>query len=110
MGFLLFDEETQQRFVCDAPCPSWLMKVWDDPSCNPWLLSGWANPWKKRKTHINALELLAIVVAVWTVDKQFLQGRQVVFFAITLQPCPQQYMDMHVRLIWPPCQTCCIWR
>ena len=27
MGFLLFDEETQQRFVCDAPCPSWLMTV-----------------------------------------------------------------------------------
>ena len=80
MGFLLFDEETQQRFVCDAPCPSWLMTVWDDPSCNPWLLSGWANPWKKRKTHINALELLAIVAAVWTVGKQFLQGRQVVFF------------------------------
>ena len=32
MGFLLFDKETQQRFVCDAPCPSWLMTVWDDPS------------------------------------------------------------------------------
>ena len=81
MGFLLFDEETQQRFVCDAPCPSWLMTVWDDLSCNPWLLSGWANPWtrKKRKTHINALELLAIVTAVWTVGKQFLQGRQVAF-------------------------------
>lgn len=80
LGFVLFDEETNQRFVCDAPCPAWLMSIWDDPTCNPWLLSGWTNEEKKRKTHINALELLAIVAAVWTVGERFLKNRQVVFF------------------------------
>ena len=34
----------------------------------------------QRKTHINALELLAIVAAVWTVGKEFLQNCEVVFF------------------------------
>ena len=34
----------------------------------------------QRKTYINALELLAIVATVWTVGKEFLQNREVVFF------------------------------
>jgi len=34
----------------------------------------------QRKTHINSLELLAMVAAVWTVGKEFLQNREVVFF------------------------------
>jgi len=34
----------------------------------------------QRKTHINALELLAIVAAVWTVAEEILQIREVVFF------------------------------
>ena len=34
----------------------------------------------QRKTYINVLELLAIVETVWTVGKEFLQNREVVFF------------------------------
>jgi len=80
MGFLLFDQETNSQFVCDASCPDWLMSVWNDATSNPWLLSGWDREEIRRKTHINALELLAIVAAVWTVGKEFLQNREVVFF------------------------------
>jgi len=71
MDFLLFVKETQQHFVCDAPYPSWLMKVWDDPSSNLWFLSDRSNPWKKRKNNINVLELFATIV---------LQDHQVFFF------------------------------
>jgi len=56
------------------------MLVWNDAASNPWLLSGWDREEIQRKTHINALELLAIVAVVWTVGKEFLQNREVVFF------------------------------
>jgi hypothetical protein len=56
------------------------MSVWNDATSNPWLLSRWNKEEIQRKTHINALELLAIVAAVWTVGKEFLQNREVVFF------------------------------
>ena len=79
-GFLLFDQETKSQFVCDAACPDWLVSVWNDATSNPWLFSGWDKEEIRRKTHINALELLAIVAAVWTVGKEFLQNREVVFF------------------------------
>ena len=64
-GFLLFDQETKSQFVCDAACPDWLMSVWNDATSNPWLLSRWNKEEIRRKTHINALEVLAIVAAVW---------------------------------------------
>jgi len=79
-GFLLFDQETKSEFVCDATCPDWLMSVWNDATSNPWLLSRWNKEEIRRKMHINALELLAIVTAVWTVGKEFLQNRGVIFF------------------------------
>jgi len=47
--------------------------VWNEATSNPWLLIGWNKEEIQRKTHINALELLAIVVAVWTVGKEFVQ-------------------------------------
>ena len=53
------------------------MLVWNDATSNPWLLSRWNKEEIWRKTHINALELLAIVAAV---GKEFLQNREVVFF------------------------------
>jgi len=56
------------------------MLVWNDATSNPWFLSGWNKEEIWRKTHINALELLAIVAAGWTVGKEFLQNREVVFF------------------------------
>jgi len=62
---LLFDQETKTQFVSDAACPDWLMSVWNDATSNPWLLSRWNKEEIRRKTHINALELLAIVAAVW---------------------------------------------
>jgi len=80
MRFLLFDQETKCQFVSDASCPDWLMSVWNDATSSPWLLSGWDREEIRRKTHINALELLAIVAVVWTVGKEFLQNREVVFF------------------------------
>jgi len=75
--FLLFDQETKSEFVCDAACPDWLMSVWNDATSNPWLLSRWNKEEIQRKTHINALEILAIVAAV---GKEFLQNREEVFF------------------------------
>ena len=63
--FLLFDQETKSQFVCDAACPDWLMSVWNDATSNPWLLSRWNKEEIQRKTHINALEVLAIVAVVW---------------------------------------------
>jgi len=64
MRFLLFDQENKCQFVCDAGCPDWLMSVWSDVTSNLWLLSGWDTEEIRRKTHINALKLLAIVAAV----------------------------------------------
>jgi len=70
-GFLLFDQGTKSQFACNAACPDWLMLVWNDTTSNPWLLSRWNKEEIQRKTHINALELLAIVAVVWTVEKEF---------------------------------------
>ena len=56
------------------------MLVWNDATSNSWLLIGWNKEEIQRKTHINTPELLAIVAAVWTVGKEFLQNREVVFF------------------------------
>jgi len=56
------------------------MSVWNDATSNPWLLIGWNQEEIRRKTHINVLEVLAIVAAVWTVGAEILQNREVVFF------------------------------
>ena len=63
--FLLFGQQNKSQVVCNAACPDWLMLVWNDATSNPWLLSRWNKEEIWRKTHINALELLAIVAAVW---------------------------------------------
>jgi len=51
------------------------MSVWNDATSNPWLLIGWNQEEIRRKTHINVLEVLAIVAAVWTVGAEILQNR-----------------------------------
>jgi hypothetical protein len=79
LGFIVFDQETQQRFVCDARCPSDLMEVWGAKGSNPWLLRELAGD-HSQETHINSLELLAILAVVWTVGPAMLEDREVLFF------------------------------
>jgi len=109
-GFLLFNQETKSQFVCDAACPDWLMSVWNDDTSNPWLLNRWNKEEIQRKTHINALELLAIVAAVWTVGKEFLQNCGVVFFVITPLPCQRQCTATPGLRTSPPSPTLFTWR
>ena len=79
IGIVIFDQETNESFRCDSPCPAWLMRAWNDGSTNPWLLGEYKER-DKRIAHVNALELLAIVAAVWTFGPAFFSNRQVVFF------------------------------
>jgi len=79
LGVIVIDQATGERFVCDSKCPRWLMETWNDTACNPWLLEE-SDCKKRNQTHINVLELLAIVAAVWTMGPDMLRGRDVVFF------------------------------
>ena len=79
IGIILLDEETHQTWVCETACPKSIMEVWNSPETNPWLL-GIFDSKEPNKTHINALELLAILGAVWTFGEVFFKDRQVVFF------------------------------
>ena len=79
LGFIVFDQETGQQFVCDAHCPPDLMTRWEDVAHNPWPLQG-TKAQDGPRTHINALELLAITAAVWTLGPSLLQDREVLFF------------------------------
>ena len=79
IGIVIFDQETDEGFRCDSPCPEWLMSAWGDATTNPWLLGEYDSE-AKRIAHVNSLELLAIVAAVWTFGPAFFSGRQVIFF------------------------------
>jgi hypothetical protein len=79
MGFIVFDQETGRRHVCDAACPAELMEKWNELDANPWLLREFAGD-HTLQTHINSMELLAILAAVWTVGPDMLQDREVLFF------------------------------
>lgn len=79
LGVIVIDQATGERFVCDSKCPRWLMETWNDTACNPWLLEE-SDCKKRNQTHINVLELLAIVAAVWTMGPDMLRDRDVVFF------------------------------
>ena len=69
IGVIVFDKAKNQRFVCDSCCPKWLMRVWNDSMSK-----------KQRNAHINKLELLALVSAVWTLGPSMFQHREVIFF------------------------------
>lgn len=75
LGFIVFDQESEEQFVCDSPCPSDLMTAWKSPGTNQWLLREIAGN-QEQQTHINALELLAILSEVWTVGADLLQNRE----------------------------------
>ena len=60
MGFLLFDQETNSQFVCDASCPDWLMSVWNDATSNPWLLSA-CRPLKHSTLGVGSAEVYPIL-------------------------------------------------
>jgi len=109
-GFVLFNQETKSQFVCDAACPDWFMSVWNDTTSNPWLLSGWNKEEIQRKTHINALELLAIVAAVWTVGKSFSKTARLFSFVITPLPCQRQCTATQGLRTSLPSPTLLTWR
>ena len=79
LGFIVFDQETGEQFVCDARCPPDLMARWEAVAHEPWPMQGSAAQ-EGPRTHINALELLAITAAVWTIGPAMLQDREVLFF------------------------------
>jgi hypothetical protein len=79
LGFIVFDQETGRRYVCDAPCPAELMEKWNALDENPWFLREFTGN-QTPQTHINSMELLAILTAVWTVGPDMLQDREVLFF------------------------------
>ena len=55
------------------------METWNDTTGNPWLLEESVCR-RRNQTHINVLEFLAIVAAVWTIGPDMLRDRDVVFF------------------------------
>ena len=79
LGFIVFDQETGRRYVCEAPCPAELMEKWNALDENPWFLREFTGN-QTPQTHINSMELLAILTAVWTVGPEMLQDREVLFF------------------------------
>jgi hypothetical protein len=79
LGFIVFDQETGSRYVCDAPCPAELMEKWNALDENPWFLREFTGN-QTLQTHVNSMELLAILTAVWTVGPDMLQDREVLFF------------------------------
>lgn len=79
LGFIAFDQETEQQFVCDAHCPPDLMAGWEGVAHNPWPLEG-TDAHEGPRTHTNVLELLAITAAVWTLGPSLLEDREVLLF------------------------------
>ena len=80
LGFVVIDQESNERFVCAAVCPPWLLAIWNGVDRAPWLLHDDLRVADKQEQHINALELLALVAVVWTCGEQILRDRQVLFF------------------------------
>jgi hypothetical protein len=76
----VFDQESSQRFSCETVCPPWLLAIWSRTDRSPWLLHDDLRDAEKQQQHINALELLALVVVVWTCGEEIFRDRQVLFF------------------------------
>ena len=86
LGFVVIDQESSQRFVCVAVC-----------------LKG-----VKKKKHINALELLALVVVVWTCGEEIFRDRQVLFFIDNTDTLSSSVL-VHLSLICLKCQSWFEW-
>ena len=63
LGVMLFDQESDEQFVCSKRVPDWVLRSLED-----------------RETQINHLEMLGILCAVETFGESHLQGRDVLFF------------------------------
>ena len=79
LGFIAFDQESKESWWCEAACPQGLMEQWKSPEGNPWLLKELAGE-PDLDTHINAMELLGVLAAVWTLGEEVLQDRDVLVF------------------------------
>ena len=79
LGFIVFDQETEESWWCESPCPPELMEAWKSPEGNPWLLQELAGE-RNLDTHINAMELLGLLAVVWTLGEEVLQDREVLMF------------------------------
>jgi len=80
LGVLLIDHKFGQRWVASCSCPTWLKEVWDSIAGIPWWLHSDEASDTRRRQHINALELLAVVAAVFTYGPSYMRDRQVLFF------------------------------
>ena len=81
LGFVVIDQESGKRFVCAAVRPPWLLASWSSIDRAPWRLHDDLRSNDKHQQHINALELLALVAAVWTCGEQIFRDRQVSHFS-----------------------------
>ena len=79
LGFIVFDQETNESWWCASPCPQELMEKWAEPGENPWLMRELVGE-KDKDTHINAMELLGLLAVVWTLGPEVLTGRDVLMF------------------------------
>jgi hypothetical protein len=64
--------------VASCSCPTWLKEVRDSIAVIPWWLHETSDT--RRRQHINTLELLAVVAAVFTYGPSYMRNRQVLFF------------------------------
>ena len=82
LGFAVIKQESVKRFVCAAVRPPWLLASWSSIDRAPWLLHDDLRSNDKQQQHMNALELLALVAAVWTCGEQIFRDRQVSLFIV----------------------------
>ena len=112
LGFVVIDQESGKRFVCAAVRPPWLLASWSSIDRAPWFLHDDLRSNDKHQQHINALELLALVAAVWTCGEQIFRDRQVSHFsdntaalsaAVSQKPAPRHTIE-HTSLVFglPP--------
>jgi hypothetical protein len=80
LGVLLIDHQLGHRWFSSDVCPTWLIEAWSCITGIPWPLHSDVISNTMRRQHINALELLAVLAAVFTFGPQYMRNRQVVFF------------------------------
>ncbi len=94
LGVLLIDHQLGHRWFSSDVCPTWLIETWSCITGIPWPLHSDVISNTIRRQHINALELLAVLAAVFTFGPQYMRNRQVLFSVdntACLAPCVHGY-------------------
>ena len=80
LGLMLIDHTINHRWFSRGLCPEWLIQTWSSITGIPWFLHSDVISDTQRRQHINDLELLAVLVVVFTWGPRYMGNRQVVFF------------------------------